>query len=166
MKSWRYLAAAAVLLATAIGTVWVAGAKPAAPALPYTLLDGTRHSTAQLRGKVVLVNFWATSCAVCLHEMPALVATHDKFVTRGFETLSVAMSYDRPDRVAHFATTHKLPFGVALDIDGAIARGFGDVRATPTTLLIDRRGRIVERYVGAPDVAALHARVDKLLAEI
>lgn len=165
MKSLRYLAAAGAVLAIAIAAMLTFGGRAPAPVLPYTLLDGSRHSTAQLRGKVVLVNFWATSCAVCLHEMPELMATHEQFVTRGFATLSVAMSYDRPDRVAHYAAARRLPFGVALDFDGSIARGFGDVAVTPTTVLIDRQGRVVQRYVGAPDFTALRALVDKLLAE-
>jgi protein-disulfide isomerase len=54
---------------------------------------------------------------------------------------------------------------VALDIDGGIARSFGDIQLTPTSVLLDKRGRIVKRYVGQPDFAELHALVDKLLAE-
>ncbi len=165
MKLSRYLAAAGVVLAIAIGTTLALGTRAAAPLLPYTLLDGSRHGTAQLRGQVVLVNFWATSCASCLEEMPQLVATHDKFATRGYQTLAVAMSYDRPDYVAHFAQTRKLPFRVALDRDGVLARGFGDVQLTPTSVLIDKRGRIVRRFVGVPDFAELHALIDELLAE-
>jgi peroxiredoxin len=165
MISMRYLAAAAAVLAIAGAAFFALGAREPAPNLPYTLLDGSRHATGQLRGKVVLVNFWATSCVTCIKEMPALAATHERFVTRGYETLAVAMSYDRPDYVSHFASTRKLPFAVTLDRDGAIARGFGDVQLTPTSVLIDRQGRVVKRYVGEPDFAELHALIDKLLAE-
>jgi peroxiredoxin len=135
-----------------------------APAVTYTLLDGTRVSTDDLRGKVVLVNFWATSCVTCVKEMPQIAATHEKFRSRGFETIAVAMSYDPPAYVSRFAETRALPFPVAIDNTGEIARGFGDVRLTPTTFLIDKRGEIVKRYVGEPDFAALHVLVDKLLA--
>jgi peroxiredoxin len=75
------------------------------------------------------------------------------------------MSYDPPAAVAHYAQTRNLPFGVVIDNTGAIARSYGNVRATPTTYLINRRGEIVKRYVGAPDFAALHELVDSLLAE-
>lgn len=165
MTSKRYLAAAVAVLAIAVAAFFWLDKREPAPNLPYTLLDGSRHATDQLRGKVVLVNFWATSCVSCIKEMPALAATHERFVTRGYETLAVAMSYDRPDYVNHFATTRKLPFAVTLDRDGAIAHGFGDVQLTPTSVLIDRQGRIVKRIVGEPDFAELHALIDKLLAE-
>lgn len=135
------------------------------PEFSFTLLDGTRSSSAALRGKVVLVNFWATSCVTCVKEMPDLVATHEKFRGRGFETLAVAMSYDPPAYVARFAETRRLPFPVVIDNTGAIARGFGDVRLTPTTFVLDKRGGIVKRLVGEPDFKALHALVDQLLAE-
>lgn len=140
-------------------------ARPAAPDSTYTLLDGSRWTTAQLRGKVVLVNFWATDCTPCVKEMPQLVATHEKFNSRGFETVAVSMRYNPPAYVIRFAEDHDLPFGVAIDNTGEIARQFGNVEATPTSVLIDKKGRVVKRYRGEPDFAALHALVEKLLAE-
>ncbi len=160
--------AAALAIALAIAATLVhlsTGAKESAPATAFTLLDGQTHNIAQLKGKVVLVNFWATSCVACVKEMPELVATHQKFKSRGFETVAVAMSYDPPAYVANFAQSRELPFGVAIDNTGQIARSFGDVKRTPTTLLINKRGEIVKRYVGEPDFAALHALVERLLAE-
>lgn len=154
-------AAAAVLAAGAL--TWRLSLSPAvAPAVSYTLLDGHKGN---LRGKVILVNFWATSCTVCVAEMPQITATHHKFKGRGYETLAVAMRHDAPARVAHFAQSRQLPFGVAVDNTGEIAKRFGDVELTPTTFLIDKRGRIVKRYVGAPDFAALHVPVEELLAQ-
>jgi peroxiredoxin len=136
-----------------------------APDFAYTLLDGSQGNTRSLRGKVLLVNFWATSCVTCVKEMPEIVATHGKYHARGYETLAVAMSYDPPAYVANFAQSRQLPFGVVIDNTGAIAKAFGDVRLTPTTFLIDKQGAIVKRYVGEPDFAALHGLVDRLLAE-
>lgn len=136
-----------------------------APDFAYTLLDGSKGNTQSLRGKVLLVNFWATSCVTCVKEMPEIVATHRKFQPRGYETLAVAMSYDPPAYVANFAQSRQLPFGVVIDNTGAIAKAFGDVQLTPTTFLIDKKGAIVKRYVGEPDFAALHGLVDQLLAE-
>lgn len=139
--------------------------RPAAPDTTYTLLDGSRWTTAQLRGKVVLVNFWATDCATCVKEMPQLVATHEKYKSRGFETVAVSMRYDPPAYVVRYAEDHHLPFGVAIDNTGQIARQFGNVEATPTSVLIDKQGHVVKRYLGEPDFAALHALVEKLLTE-
>lgn len=163
------LAPRRALLAMAIAAAGLAlagcGGRDPAPNFSYTLLDGAKASTEQLRGKVVLVNFWATSCVSCVKEMPALMATHRKYQARGFETLAVAMSYDPPAYVANFAQSRQLPFGVVIDNTGAIARAFPDVRLTPTTYLIDKRGAIVKRYVGEPDFTELHTLVEKLLAE-
>jgi peroxiredoxin len=139
--------------------------REAAPDFGYTLLDGTRGQSQALRGKVLLVNFWATTCAVCVKEMPQIVATHQRYRARGFDTLAVAMSHDPPALVAHFAESRRLPFGVAIDNTGAIARAWGDVRATPTTFVVDKRGAIARRWVGEPDFAALHGLIEQLLAE-
>jgi len=152
-------------LALGIGAYLGLGASATAPIVPYTLLDGTTTSTGQFRGKVVLVNFWATSCTTCVHEMPQLVAVYDTYRAAGYDTLAVAMSYDPPAYVVDFAETRRLPFGIAIDNTGDIARSFGNVQLTPTSLLINRRGEIVRRYVGVPDFAELRTLVEKLLAE-
>lgn len=136
-----------------------------APDVAYTLLDGSKSTLAQQRGKVMLVNFWATDCVTCVKEMPNIVATHEKYKARGYDTLAVAMSYNPPAYVINFAETRKLPFGVAIDNTGVIAQSFGKVQLTPTSVLIDKHGQIVKRYVGEPDFAALHQLVEKLLAE-
>jgi peroxiredoxin len=166
MKTTRTALIAAIALAVVAGAalVWRGFAVPeTAPPVSYTLLDGTKAELAQLRGKVVLVNFWATSCTTCVHEMPQIVATHQKFKPRGYETVAVAMSYDPPAYVANFAESRQLPFAVAIDNTGAVAKQFGDVRLTPTTFLINKRGEIVKRYVGEPDFAALHKLLEKAL---
>ena len=166
--SRRHLATAATAAAAAVAG-WLVldrtGRPEPAPQVDYILLDGQKLSTAQLRGQVVLVNFWATSCAACVAEMPELMATHDKYQAQGYQTVAVAMAYDPPAHVADFAETRKLPFGVAIDNTGNIAKGFGDVKLTPTSFLINRRGEIVKRYVGKPDFRALHVLVEQLLAE-
>ena len=166
--SRRHLATAALALAAAIGGWLVLGGGQAltpAPSVHYTLLDGKQLNSAQLKGQVVLVNFWATSCSTCVAEMPQVMATFEKYKSRGYQTVAVAMSYDPPAYVTSFAETRKLPFGVVIVNTGEIARSFGSVQLTPTSFLINKRGEIVKRYVGAPDFTALHALVEKLLAE-
>lgn len=154
-------------LLVAAGAFGLAGCTRAerAPASTFRLLDGSTLTSADLRGKVLLVNFWATTCVSCVKEMPQLVETHRRFHARGFETVAVAMSYDPPDWVANFTRTRQLPFKVALDSDGVLARDWGEVKLTPTTYIVDRQGRIVKRYVGEPDFGALAALLDRLLAE-
>lgn len=136
-----------------------------APPSSFTLLDGSSRTTADLKGKVALINFWATSCTTCVAEMPMLVNTYEKFRGRGYETIAVAMSYDPPSYVVNFAQARKLPFPVAIDNTGTVAKAWGDVNVTPTTFLVNKRGEIVKRFVGKPDFAELHQLIDQLLSE-
>ena len=168
MKSVKTAASAIVALVLGVGgylTFQALNGGDKAPNVAYTLLDGRTTTLEQQRGKVMLVNFWATDCETCVKEMPSIVSTHEKYKARGFDTLAVAMSYNPPAYVISYAETRKLPFGVAIDNTGAIARSFGQVQLTPTSVLIDKHGQIVKRYVGAPDFVALHQLVEKLLAE-
>lgn len=163
-KPVLYGAAAAVVLAIA-GTVFLATGSSAAPESTFVLLDGSRKTTADMKGKVTLVNFWATSCTTCVAEMPRIISTYDKYKAQGYDTVAVAMSYDPPSYVVNYAETRKLPFKVAIDNTGAVAKAWGDVQLTPTTFVVNRRGDIVKRYVGEPDFAELHRLIEKLLAE-
>lgn len=154
----------AIVLAAAWLLLRTPGFGPA-PDSTFILLDGTKKTTGDYRGKVMLVNFWATSCTSCVAEMPQLMATHEKYRSRGYETVAVAMSYDIPAYVVNFAQTRKLPFQVAIDNTGAVATAWGDVRLTPTTYLVNKRGEIVKRYVGEPDFDELHRLIEQLLAQ-
>lgn len=168
MKPAKTAAAAIVALVLGVGgylTFETLNGGTRAPNVAYTLLDGSKSTLDEQRGKVMLVNFWATDCTTCVKEMPNIVATHEKYKGRGYDTLAVAMSYNPPAYVINFAETRKLPFGVAIDNTGEIARRFGQVQLTPTSVLINKRGEIVKRYVGEPDFVALHQLVEKLLAE-
>jgi thiol-disulfide isomerase/thioredoxin len=165
MKIAHIAFAAVAVAALAVAATFAVGGKDTAPTVQYTLLDGSKHSSDALRGKVVLVNFWATSCTTCVKEMPHLIETHQKYQARGFETLSIAMAYDPPAYVMNYAETRKLPFRVTMDTTGEMAKKFGQVQLTPTTFVLNRKGEIVQRYVGEPDFAQLHALLEKLLAE-
>lgn len=155
----------AVVLAAAAGA-WglLAETHPAAPQVEFKTLTGEHFSTRDLQGKVVLVNFWATSCVTCVHEMPMLVDTYRKYAPRGFETVAVAMNYDRPDYVVNFAETRGLPFKVALDVDNQLAPAFNGTQVTPTSFVLDKHGRIVKRFVGEPTRAELEALIERQLA--
>jgi peroxiredoxin len=164
MKSALYGAAIAVALAVGVGVYVSTGSSPA-PTSTFVLLDGSKKTTDDLKGKVTLVNFWATSCVTCVGEMPKVIATYDKYKAKGYDTLAVAMSYDPPSYVINYAETRKLPFKVAIDNTGAVAKAWGDVQLTPTTYVVNKKGEIVKRYVGEPDFDELHRLIEKLLAE-
>jgi peroxiredoxin len=97
--------------------------------------------------------------------MPQLVQTYEKFKGDGLEMMAVAMSYDPPMYVVNFAQTRQLPFKVALDSDGSVAKTFGKIQLTPTTIVINKNGKIIKRYVGEPDWADFHQLIQKSLAE-
>jgi len=159
------MARAPLLCALVLATSLLAGCgNSPAPESKFVLLDGSSQTTQQLRGKVTLVNFWATSCTTCVAEMPQIVATYDKYKSRGFETLAVAMQYDPPAYVVNYAETRKLPFKVAIDNTGTVAQAWGDVKLTPTTYIVNKQGEIVKKYVGAPDFAELHKLIEQLLS--
>lgn len=163
----RITAAVLAVLILGLGAYLYRSSTATRPAPPSTflLLDGSRTTTDDLRGQVTLVNFWATSCTTCVAEMPALAATHEKYRQQGYRTIAVAMQYDPPAYVLNFAQSRQLPFTVALDATGDIARAWGDVRVTPTTYLVNRQGHIVKTYVGQPDFSELHHLIETLLAQ-
>ena len=164
MKRILIAAVTAVLLAIGAGVYLNTGVSTA-PASTFVLLDGSRKTEASFKGRVTLVNFWATSCVTCVAEMPKLIATYDKYHSKGFDTIAVAMSYDPPSYVVNYAQTRKLPFDVAIDNTGGVARAWGEVKLTPTTYLVNKRGEIVKRFVGEPDFAELHRLIEGLLAQ-
>ncbi|HWA37714.1 MAG TPA: TlpA disulfide reductase family protein [Burkholderiales bacterium] len=154
-----------VLGLVAIGAFAVVLALPHRPPTEarVTTLDGRTVPIAELRGKVTVVNFWATWCGVCIREMPRIVEAHRRYAPRGYETVAVAVR-DRKESVAEFARQHALPFKVALDTGEASER-FGNVRITPTTFVIGRDGRVIRRFVGEPDWKQFDAVVEKALTD-
>ncbi|MBX3650477.1 MAG: TlpA family protein disulfide reductase [Burkholderiales bacterium] len=159
-----------ILAAVVAGALTFAGfaiwsAEPAAPEVTFVSIKGEKITTESLRGRVVLVNFWATDCVTCVKEMPDITATYLKYRAQDFETIAVAMRHDPPNYVLNFAEKNGLPFKIALDPMGELAKAFGDVKLTPTTFVIDKRGKLVTRILGEPDFAKLHALLEEKLKE-
>jgi len=153
-----------VLAIAGVGAWQFAGTAKAAPDVTFTSLSGKTFSTQDLRGKVVLVKFWATSCVTCVQQMPDMVKIYEDLAPKGYEAIAVAMAYDPPNYVKNYAESRHLPFPVAIDAQGEIARAFGDVQLTPTAFLIDKKGHIIKRYLGNYDKAAFVSTVEKALA--
>jgi len=155
--------AAAAAVAIAAWAAYVTLRPSPAPHVRFATLSGETVSTEALRGKVVLVNFWATWCASCVVEMPNIVDTHRKYMARGYDTVAIAVQKDDATLVAQFAARRALPFKVAIDDKGELAESFAVPRVTPVSYLIDRQGRVLRRYVGEPDWAELHAAIEEAL---
>ena len=149
-KLLRYAIPGIAAAAIAVAGFFALDSQATVPDATFTLLSGQKISTAtDLKGQVYLVNFWATSCSTCMHEMPEMVQTYDRFKNRGLRFVAVAMNYDTPAYVANYARSHQLPFMVAID-NGSAAQSFGNIQLTPTTFVVDRQGHILMRYVGEP----------------
>jgi peroxiredoxin len=129
----------------------------ASPALTFTTMEGQQIRLSDLRGKIVLINFWATSCGICLAEMPDLIQTYQQYRKRGFEVIAVAMHYDQPGDIRAYVRKQGLPFPVVFDRDGKLAREFEQASVTPTTFLIDGSGRRVSKTLGIIDFGKLRA---------
>lgn len=161
----KIIAGVAVVAALAAVVLTGTAKEAQAPAAQYTSLKGERITQQSLQGKVVLVNFWFPSCPGCAGEMPKLVDTYKHYQDKGFTTVAVAMNIDPPATVAAFSQQFGLPFFVAFDSDGSLAKQFGDVTVAPVSFLIDKRGHIVQRYLGEPDMDKLHALIEEKLRE-
>jgi thiol-disulfide isomerase/thioredoxin len=123
--------------------------KPAAPAIDLMTVDGRPLSLQALRGKVVLVNFWATWCEPCIREMPSLQQLRDQLQADGFEVLAVNYQ-EGPARINSFIEKLQLSLPVVRDTDGSVARTWG-ARIFPANYLVDRVGNIRYSMSGAAD---------------
>lgn len=132
------------------------------PPISIATIDGRSFDAEAVQGRPLLVTFWSTTCLVCLKEMPDLESLYRRFSPRGFEIIAVSMPWDPPDEVVRLARARELPYPVALDVTGAVARAFGDVSVTPTHVLIDPRGDVAFHRAGALDFAALDERLQAM----
>jgi peroxiredoxin len=158
------IALVAVVAIAGAGFWQFSGSAKTAPDVTFVSLTGQKISTQDLRGKVVLVKFWATDCVTCIQQMPDTVQTYNKLSPKGYRVVAVAMQYDPPNYVVNYTETRKLPFTVAIDSQGKLAKAFGDVQLTPTAFLIDKNGHIIKRYLGNYDKVAFMNTVEKALA--
>lgn len=154
------------LLLTAVIMISTTGCKPDRQTVPHSrfhLLDGSVLSTDKLKGKVWLLQFWATNCASCVKEMPQLKKIHQEYQHRGFEVISMAMSYDTPAYVIRFQQREKLLFKVGFDKNGQNAAHWGNINITPTSFLVDTSGKIIQKTVGIPDFEAMRKTLNRIL---
>jgi peroxiredoxin len=165
MTRFRIVILLVVALAAGLALFAVVFEQAPAPPVTFVTLKGEHIAMNSLRGKVVLIEFWATDCATCVREMPQLVATYNKYRAQRFETIAVAMKYDPPNYVVAYNDRNRLPFKVALDPMGDLAKAFGDVKLTPTTFVIDKRGAVVARMLGERDFGKLNTLLEEKLKE-
>ncbi len=128
-----------------------------APAFVAAALGGGERRLADFRGRLVLLNFWATWCPPCVEEMPSMEALHQAYRTRGFTVLAVSSDADGARAVAPFVEKLGVTFPVLLDPSGEVAARYG-ARNLPVSFLLDAEGRVVAAAQGARDWASPQAR--------
>jgi peroxiredoxin len=136
------------------------------PAPPFTLqtLGGASMSLADLRGNVVLVNFWASWCPPCRVEMPGFERVYRERAQDGFVIVGIATDVHAQDRIRAFLAEHDITYPTLLATP-AVIRDYGGINALPESFLVDRDGRIRHRVIGFFAEPALRAAVQRLLEE-
>lgn len=141
-----------------------AGERPPAPDFRLLDMQGVRRKLSDFRGKVVLLNFWATWCAPCRSEIPALNRVHRDYQSRGLAVVGVAMDDRGWAAVTPFVTGFEVDYPVLLG-NAAVARQYSGLKTLPRTLFLDRDGRIVASHDAALSEAHLRKIAETLLAE-
>lgn len=161
----KMLAAAAGVVALVAVTLLVVAPweGKSRPDVTFTTLDGETVALESLRGQPVLVTFWATDCPTCIDEIPHLQALHDDMAERGVKVVGVAMHYDDPALIETIVEAREMTYVIAHDQDRSVSRGFGEVRVTPTSYLIDPDGRVVWQRLGLLDMERVRGQIERML---
>ena len=152
-----------ILIGLIISLIYMSAQKKIVPEINMITTSGETLSTKDLLGSVYLINFWATDCPGCIEEMPGLIKTFNKYKNSDFTVIAVAMYYDPPNRVLSFTKKNDLPFPVVLDVNKKIIENFKNIKLTPTTLIVNHRGEIVNTIIGVLNFTEVHHALDKLL---
>ena len=154
----------AIIIISSIAYLWIApsGAQQA-PDVTLQLIDGKKLELSELRGKPILITFWATSCPGCIKEIPHLIELYNELHPKGLEIIGIAMPQDRPDYVMEMIKRKKVPYLIAFDLKGEAVRAFGNVSLTPTTFLIDDKGQVIKKKIGEMKMDVWRNRVISIL---
>lgn len=134
-----------------------------APDVTFTTITGKKIALKDLRGKPVVVTFWATDCPSCIEEIPDLINLYSQYHASGLEMIAVAMYYDPPNHVVDMTQAKQLPYPVALDLTSEHAQAFGGIMFTPSTFLIGPDGSIVKKQTGLFNPAKMKESIESLL---
>jgi len=138
------------------------GDHPDAPPISLMDIEGKKLDLADYKGKVVVLDFWATWCGPCRVEIPGLIEMQDKYANQGFSVIGISMD-DEAEPVVQFYKTFKMNYPVAVGTQ-RIGELYGGVLGLPTTFLIGRDGRIYAKHIGATDISVIEDEVQQLLA--
>lgn len=174
MRPTHLIACSAVCLATAAlwpapasagydagnGQVWKKLVQAPAFTLP-TAADGVQDGLARYKGKVRIIDFWATWCPPCREEIPGFISLQKKYASKGLVVLGLSVDQEAAT-AAQFATENGINYPVLM-ATAATKAAYGGIRGIPTTFIVGRKGYIYKKYVGAVDAATFEADVKALL---
>ncbi len=133
-----------------------------APDFTLKTLDGQEMTLSKLRGRVVLLDFWATWCGPCRESIPHLVHLQKTYQEKGFEVIGMNMDKGDAETVRHFVKSMDIPYIITVTSD-EVSRNYG-VTALPTTILIDKEGRIRQKFLGF--TSEISKQITSLVSEL
>jgi peroxiredoxin len=153
-----------VLLTGVILWLWMSpSGQMNAPEVSFTDLKGSQFNMDELKGKPVVINFWATTCPGCVKEIPVLNDLFKQYQSQDLIIIGVAMDYDPEAQVREMVRKKNMNYQVVLDSNGEIARAFGNVSLTPTTFFINRHGLILKHKLGEMNHSELELAIQSIV---
>lgn len=125
-------------------------------------IQGKNISSDTFKGKVLLINFWATWCGPCKQEIPDLVKLHNHYREKGLEVISIAVSSGSPKDIDKFAKSMRINYSILIG-DPKVLRAFGNVSMLPTTFIVDRNGQIQQMFIGAEPYKVVEEKIQPFL---
>jgi len=151
------------VLGALLGYLWLAPAgQPAAPQANFADIQGNNFTLEQLRGKPVIVNFWATECPGCVNEIPLLVDMYKKHSAQNLVIIGVAMGYDPESQVREMVRRKNMNYPIVLDSQDDLVKAF-NIKVTPTTVFIGKDGKIYKRKLGEMSHTELETTIQSLI---
>ena len=162
LKNKIILTGLSLLLAIGAFQLWNSEPRTVPDLSVKTISNKTIHFQ-QLKGQVILVIFWATNCPACVEEIPDLIRLYQQFHDQGLEIIAINMPYDIPSHVVAMQKQLNIPYDIVLDLKGEAVKAFGNIQLTPTIMVIDKNGLIVEQKTGRFVFKALQSRIRDLI---